>query len=359
MEAAGLALGGVALAGLFSSCIDVLEYLETGRTWARDIHITLTKLSFLKQRLREWGAAVSIHTHPSEKQSLPNASREEKGLIADSLLGIQQLLAATSRLCSKHGCVRDSQRQGIGHDGVCWDGWSVKAGSIDSRNEEGSRLPETVVDTAKSCARWRTLRLRVAWAVSDKKRFDALIGELEFLVSNLERLGQTEEMDSSSRDSSPEPERLDLKPTPSIPFRVVSERRDSSNRSAGRGKKTSAALQRELNWRKATEPIIDQRAMVLFQNAPKSDERVHADKDRGHEQRTKEAKSSSSKNEEKARSHVSNNICDDDSEQINTSSETGPNVFGNQSLGQSAQANGEVSKEAQVAMFSNRSRKAK
>ena len=222
MEAAGLALGGVALAGLFSSCIDVLEYLETGRTWARDIHITLTKLSFLKQRLREWGAAVSIHTHPSEKQSLPNASREEKGLIVDSLLGIQQLLAATSRLCSKHGCGRDSPRRGTGHDGgrgVCWDGCSVKAGSIDSRNEEGSRLPGIVVDTAKSCARWRTLRLRVAWAVGDKKRFDALIGELDFLVSNLERLGQPAEMDSSSRDSSPEPERLDRKPAPSLPLR--------------------------------------------------------------------------------------------------------------------------------------------
>lgn len=99
--------------------------------------------------------------------------------------------------------------------------------------------------------------------------------------------------------------------------------------------------------------------MVCFQHAPKSDERAYADEDLGHDQRAREARSCPSQNEDKARSHVSNNFCDNDSEQINTSSERGPNVFANKSLGRSAQANGEVSTEAQLAMFSGRSRSKK
>jgi hypothetical protein len=108
--------------------------------------------------------------------------------------------------------------------------------------------------------------------------------------------------------------------------------------------------------RKALEPVRADLAMVPYQGAPKSDERAYADEDRGHEQ---SYKSCTGKDEEKGRSHVSNNSCDNDSEQINTSSERGPNVFGNKSLRGSAQANGEVSTEAQVAMFNGRSRSKK
>lgn len=218
MEAAGLALGSVALAGLFSSCIDVLEYLDTGRHWTRDIHITFTKLGLIKQRLHQWGAALAITSVSDGQPLLPKATEQEEWLISDSLWGIYDLLHATSQLCTKHGCGRDSLPHWLvqgGSNGVCWNDSQDSGVSLDSLDDvvkPGKRSPENR-DAGSPSLGLKTLRLRVVWAVVDKGRFNTLIAELDFLVSNLERLSERASM-PSSRASSSEPEEREHKSEP-------------------------------------------------------------------------------------------------------------------------------------------------
>jgi hypothetical protein len=60
MEAAGLAIGGVGLAGLFSTCLDVFDRVDTWRNFAVESQTLRTRLETEKLRLEKWGEAVGF-----------------------------------------------------------------------------------------------------------------------------------------------------------------------------------------------------------------------------------------------------------------------------------------------------------
>lgn len=195
MEAAGLALGGVALLGLFSTCIEALECLEEGRHWARDVHLTLTKLSFLKQRLYDWGDLVSINSSGPESP-MRDAPEEERFLITEGLSGIRNLLVETKQLCAKYDCGCDylSHRilRGWG-DGVDGSLLEQPTASLSSPGSSGD--PCKYSPRKNEGLGWavglKLLRMKLVWTINGKKRFNFLIAELESLVGNLERLSDT------------------------------------------------------------------------------------------------------------------------------------------------------------------------
>ena len=50
-EAAGLAIGAINLAGLFTTCVECIDYISLGRNHGRDYEMSMTKLLLLKARL--------------------------------------------------------------------------------------------------------------------------------------------------------------------------------------------------------------------------------------------------------------------------------------------------------------------
>lgn len=241
MEPVGLAIGSVALVSLFSSCVELLTLLEQGRNCAKDVRIAMTKLQLLRHRLETWGNSMPFtFSKFAEDRSHHNtaAGFRRDSLITESLLGIQGLLSNTSRLYGKYG-------RGLPHlstDGtylsfaneaptntpmpasqyVCHDGgWngchtnglsgsqsstaSSDAMSLDSKEVVGWRgmsskrayktwkspLPGATVFSRS----FRLLRLKFAWAVFDKKAFEGLITDLDFLMSNLEKISLAYKLD--------------------------------------------------------------------------------------------------------------------------------------------------------------------
>ncbi|KAI8213845.1 hypothetical protein K4K52_003328 [Colletotrichum sp. SAR 10_76] len=94
-EVAGLALSGVALASLVTSCIDILEYWDDGRFWINDLGLALTKVSLLKARISQLGNV------------LPAAANEEGDehstchVALQGLSGVDAVLRQTNELCQR------------------------------------------------------------------------------------------------------------------------------------------------------------------------------------------------------------------------------------------------------------------
>lgn len=110
-ETAGLVLGGIALVGLISTCVEIAEYLESAKNGARDFKMALTKVNLIKQRLCDWGAALPVDT-PHDKQSNHTVAPPGCGvLIEETLCGIKVLLDKTNRMSKRHCCYRSPNHQ--------------------------------------------------------------------------------------------------------------------------------------------------------------------------------------------------------------------------------------------------------
>jgi len=60
MEAAGLGVGVVALAGLFNNAVDSYGYVRLGKYYARDFETSQTKLDLSRLQLSRWGEALGL-----------------------------------------------------------------------------------------------------------------------------------------------------------------------------------------------------------------------------------------------------------------------------------------------------------
>lgn len=104
-EAAGLVLGGIALASLISTCVEIAEYLENAKNRARDFRLALTKVNLIKQRLRAWAVALPVDT-PRDASSNHTTQTTDCGvLIEETLLSIKILLDKTNEMSKRH-CLR-------------------------------------------------------------------------------------------------------------------------------------------------------------------------------------------------------------------------------------------------------------
>ncbi|KAL9625055.1 MAG: hypothetical protein Q9160_000784 [Pyrenula sp. 1 TL-2023] len=236
-EAAGLALGTVALASLFSTCLELLEYFELGKSYEYDYELACLKLSLLKSRLDTWGHCFGVSAAHEVEEELETHWPRERIVIHKSLQGIAGILGNAELLKDKY-CLLPRKGRGI-NVGLVRSGQAPVFG-------HGHRRPfSRRVPSVSFCRRSTT------WAIRDKQKFDNLIADLEFLISNLEKvsarvrltcIASSEEMGNQS--DSPQlahgiPNITDPRYTPSggIPNRnLPRSHRSSSSETCEKGK---------------------------------------------------------------------------------------------------------------------------
>lgn len=101
-EAAGLVLGGIALAGLVTTCVEIVEYLESAKNREGDFRLALIKVNLIKQRLRAWGAALPVNMPHFPKSNHTIAPAGCGVLIEETLLDIKILLDKTNEMSKRH-----------------------------------------------------------------------------------------------------------------------------------------------------------------------------------------------------------------------------------------------------------------
>jgi len=182
-EPLGLAMSGVALAGLFSTCIEIVEYFEQGKNFAKDFQLALTKVSLMKRRLSQWGTTMSIDSPGAEAKDFRDRWPAESGVIMESLMGIRDILVNTTHMCRRYRCSSKEQQ-----DPAAWLEWKIDGGAGCGRNILKATSPLSV--TLYRNESLETLRLKTLWVIKDKKRFQALITDFDFLLGNLEKIGE-------------------------------------------------------------------------------------------------------------------------------------------------------------------------
>ena len=102
-EAARLAIGAVGLAGLFTTCVERIDYVSLGRNHSRDYELSMTKLTLLKARLDAWGESLQVLHKGKENTALQNHWLEEQGTVGKCLVGIKSILEDDKRMKSRYG----------------------------------------------------------------------------------------------------------------------------------------------------------------------------------------------------------------------------------------------------------------
>lgn len=183
-EITGLVLSGVALASLFKTCVEVVEYFEDSKNWILDFGLALTKVDLLKMRLirlesiiSSWSAVQDIEDMHCARLShhLPSLA------VTQGMKGVDEIVQRASKLCRRYSCkpqrwrpVTKQHRQ-----------------SPDLNQRTGERATDSSAVSVRDRpgqwpAGWLVLGRRITWAAYDKKKFALLISDFEFFLSNLE-----------------------------------------------------------------------------------------------------------------------------------------------------------------------------
>lgn len=190
-ETAGLALGAVALVSLFQTAVGFLEYFEIARNFRADRDLATTKINLLEVRLRNWGRDLHLDEVGPEKDGWLHMQRLEEGgrnVITSCLIGISNILGNASELSSKYGLGERRKR-------MSWHGL-IAIGIMRARCRPPHRCrlackdksPKRAAPQSKASSTSNSLGSKIVWAIKDKRRFEALIIDLDFLITNLERV---------------------------------------------------------------------------------------------------------------------------------------------------------------------------
>ena len=177
-EAAGLAIGAVGLAGLFTTCVECLDYIDIAQNHGRDYELSMTKFILLKAKLNAWGRSLQVTDEGQENINLRDHWREERDNVGRCLVGIKTMFEEADNFESRYGL-----RPLPADPGTI---------SLSQRQTSNAFVQIEAVFRAKLIRRQKGLSIfqKTRWAIRDKKRFDLMIADLAFLIDGLADLSK-------------------------------------------------------------------------------------------------------------------------------------------------------------------------
>jgi hypothetical protein len=171
-EAVGLAMGGVALASLFTSCIDCFEYVQLGRQFGTNYQRSLLKLDILKLRLSRWADAVN---GSQQDYNVATGPANEAQKVQEILGEIIELFANAEKVSAKYKM-------------------KAKPGDLVAYNVNADLEPDLrsmhnkMRELAIKRQRRSSFAQKAAWALYEEKHFHRLIEDVTTLVDGLVEL---------------------------------------------------------------------------------------------------------------------------------------------------------------------------
>lgn len=168
MEVAGLVIGGVSVAGLFTVCVECFEYVQVGRELGKNYQTALLKLDLLKLRLCRWFTAI--------RDSAVTAQSEEEIKKAHDVLGqIIYLFEETEKRSKRFS----KPPRGPG------EGSSRQPPDVDADLEA---IHHKMRSLALKRQKQSTFTQKAKWALYEEKQFKRLIEDIDPLVKDLVEL---------------------------------------------------------------------------------------------------------------------------------------------------------------------------
>ena len=174
-EATGLVIGAVALASLFSTCVDAVDCIHNGKNYRADYSHACAKMDVLKCRLSTWGQTLNVLSPGCEDFRLRHHWLEVQEVVTQSLSAIKDILDSTRCLADRYKVPRQSPG--------CTE-VSDPSNSKHSKTFSRRSSRSAVATSQRLSLVWR----RATWAIQDRHRFDAYLEKLAFFVDNLEQV---------------------------------------------------------------------------------------------------------------------------------------------------------------------------
>ncbi|KAJ9132099.1 hypothetical protein NKR23_g11419 [Pleurostoma richardsiae] len=97
MEPVGLAVGIVGLVGLFSTCLEVIDKVQSYKTFANDSHVLDSQFNAGKLRFEQWGRAVGL------APGTPSANHHDALDEPDVRAVVGDILSIVRSICTTDG----------------------------------------------------------------------------------------------------------------------------------------------------------------------------------------------------------------------------------------------------------------
>jgi len=178
-EAAGLAVGVVALAALFNNAVECFEFVQLGRTFGKNFQTSQLKLDNARLRLSRWGKSLGLDSNIQDIVSLEGHFGSEPTVKhAEALLGqIIELFAEAEGLANKY-----KSRMNPGNGSL-----AIYDPQSDLDPTMG-KLHYKMRQLAIGRQNRSNLRQKAKWALYQEKQFRRLIEDVTDLVGSLEEL---------------------------------------------------------------------------------------------------------------------------------------------------------------------------
>lgn len=179
MEVGGLAVGILALAGLFNNAVDCFEYVQLGRSFGTNFQTSLLKLDNARLRLTRWGQAVGLSGNLEGAQSLQeaNVQKEDVDKAHRLLEQIRDLFTEAERISEKYkGSVKPNDST-----------LAILSPQVDM-DDVGQTLHDKMRKLCIKRQKKTPLHDRVAWALYEEKYLNRLIEDIVSLVDGLQEV---------------------------------------------------------------------------------------------------------------------------------------------------------------------------
>ncbi|EOA91947.1 uncharacterized protein SETTUDRAFT_162498 [Exserohilum turcica Et28A] len=182
MEPAGLAVGILGLAGVFSNAVDCFEYVQLGRNFSTNFQTSLLKLDNARLRLSRWGEALGVNGNYGAIQTLQQTTFPEEDVKrADELLGqILHLFDEAQKASEQYKRKNKS------------DGSSLAVLDVQAEMDSaGQSLHEKMRSLCIKRQKKTSLKQKAKWVLYEEKYLNRLVEDIVSLVDDLTELFPT------------------------------------------------------------------------------------------------------------------------------------------------------------------------
>ena len=183
MEAAGLAIGTVALLSIFKDCVDLFSMISAAEHLGNDAELLETKLDVEKLMLLQWSDRVNLLKTGDANHILNDSERSKT--VSRVLSSIRSLLSEGEALEGRYGLKKsDAAKQiSLGYQGS-------SASRMRKFLQDFSKLglDDTIRNNEKSRTKGPAVTKRLRWIIVDKEKFNNLVNDVSYFNSRLSDL---------------------------------------------------------------------------------------------------------------------------------------------------------------------------
>ncbi|EUC42801.1 hypothetical protein COCMIDRAFT_72496, partial [Bipolaris oryzae ATCC 44560] len=191
MEVAGLAIGTVALVGVFGDCVELLSYIGAAKSMGQDYAVLATRLDIQRVLLHQWANRLNLldSEHYDKRLDDPHIGP----LISQGLDCIRQLLQDSHKLEQRYGIrpakIHESIEPPTDLSIRLKSQFSQMARKLRSLNDVQSvHLYQSEQPDQLPNKRRKTQHVavdKVRWIIRDKEQFEGLIQSLSELIADI------------------------------------------------------------------------------------------------------------------------------------------------------------------------------